>query len=338
MAPTTTTTVPPTTTTIPDLPHITGAVVTGALAGGGPHVKVFKGSDRSLQRQFFAYNAAFKGGVQVALGDVNNDNFTDIITGAGPGGGSHVKVFSGRTGAEISSFFAYPVGFDGGVNVAACDVNSDGFADIITGTAGKGGPHVKVFSGASASAPGFNGIDNGTLASFFAYSASFTGGVRVAAADADGDGKADIITGAGPGGAPHVRVLKLGATPTSAPIDLGGWYAYSQTFPGGVFVGASVAGSITRIVTGAGPGGGQHVRVFDAKGGDLAGVIPQVGTVGATVAIGNADADGADEYVVGNASGAPNFRIYDLPQTQSGNVTTAYDNFPGGISVALGDI
>ncbi|MFN6050101.1 MAG: hypothetical protein ACK47R_04665, partial [Planctomycetia bacterium] len=36
---------------------------------------------------------------------------------------------------------------------------------------------------------------NGTYTSFFAYDASFTGGVRVAAADVNGDGNLDVVTG-----------------------------------------------------------------------------------------------------------------------------------------------
>ena len=43
------------------------------------------------------------------------------------------------------------------------------------------------------------------IAGFFADNQSFSGGVTVAAGDVDGDGVADIVTGAGAGGA-HVRV------------------------------------------------------------------------------------------------------------------------------------
>lgn len=311
--------------------------MTGALAPGGPHVRVFKASDRQIQREFFAYASGFKGGVNVALGDVNNDNYTDIITGAGPGGGSHVKVFSGKTQDVLSSFFAFAPGFDGGINVASCDVNNDGNADIVVAPAGKGGPHVKVYSGAAAIGTGFAGQDSGLLASWFAYAGNFLGGVRVASADADGDGKADIITGAGPGGSSHVRVLKIGATPTAAPIDLGGWFAYPG-FGGGVFVGANTQGNTTRIITGAGPGGGQHVKLYQVNGQEIAGVIPQGGNIGATVAIGNADADADDEWVVGHASGAPLFRLHELPTTLIPPVAEAYGPFGGGISVALGDI
>ena len=45
--------------------------------------------------------------------------------------------------------------------------------------------------------------------SFFAYDASFSGGVTVAAGDVDNQGRADIITGAGPGGGPSTRLPRL---------------------------------------------------------------------------------------------------------------------------------
>lgn len=214
-------------------------VVVGSGAGGGPHVKVFSGLNGSELRSFFAYDTGFLGGVRVAAGDVNGDGRDDIITGAGPGGGPHVKVFNGQTGDQLDSFFAFQ-GFSGGVFVAAGDVTGDGRADIITGADAGGGPHVKVFSGASSTI---------ILHDFFGYEGSFTGGVRVAAGDVNGDGSADIITGPGNGAAPHVKIFS-GSTGT----ELSSFFAYSSTtngpdFNGGIYV----SGGLLKSEPSAGP-------------------------------------------------------------------------------------
>jgi len=52
------------------------------------------------------------------VGCADGDGVPDIITGAGPGGGPHVRVWSGVDGHEILSFFAYGAAFTGGVFVA----------------------------------------------------------------------------------------------------------------------------------------------------------------------------------------------------------------------------
>jgi len=86
---------------------------------------------------------------------------------------------------------------DAGAGVGAGRIDGDGQADIITGAGAGGGPHVKAFSGANGS----------LLRSFIGYDPAFTGGVSVSSEDVDGDGRADIITGAGTGGGPHVRIF-----------------------------------------------------------------------------------------------------------------------------------
>jgi hypothetical protein len=198
-------------------------IITGAGSGApGGHVKVFDGRTGVEVRSFFAF-PGFTGGVTVAAGDVNGDGTDDIITGAGPGAGPHVKVFDGRTNAERAGFFAYGQGFVGGVFVAAGDVDGDGRADIVTGADGAPGGHVKAFSGATGA----------EIRSFFAFGPNFSGGVRVAAGDVNGDGLADIVTGAGPGAGPHVRVFD-GRTHT----ELRSFLAFDPSFAGGVFVAA----------------------------------------------------------------------------------------------------
>ena len=203
-------------------------LVTAAGPGGGPHVKVFDGKTGALVRSFFAYDPAFRGGVEVAVGDVNRDGYADIITGAGVGGGPHVKVFSGKDGTELRSFYAFDPTSRGGVYVAAGDLNRDGYDDVIAGMGAGGTPRVAVFDGKSG----------GPLTTFLAFEPGFGGGVRVAAADLNGDGVDDIITAAGPGGGPRVRALDLknGAVLSDRfvadPSFRGGVRASSTTVPG----------------------------------------------------------------------------------------------------------
>src|SRR5215470_17678232 len=90
---------------------------TGAGEGGGPQVNVYNDTG-FLVRSFFAYDPNFRGGVRVATGDVTGDGWDDVVTGAGPGGGPHVKVFDGITGAEVRSFFAFDASSTAGVKVA----------------------------------------------------------------------------------------------------------------------------------------------------------------------------------------------------------------------------
>jgi hypothetical protein len=229
-------------------------IVTAPGPGGGPHVRVWDGVTLTEVGGFFAYDPAFPGGVWVAAGDVDGDGRADIITGAGAGGGPHVRVWSGADFHEIGGFFAYHPAFPGGVAVAAGDVNGDGRADIITGAGPGGGPHVRVW----------NATNFSEIGGFFAYNPAFGGGVFVAAGDVNNDGRADIITGAGPGGGPHVRVWN--ATDF---VEIGGFFATDPAFSGGVNVGAIdlTGDGRAEVITGLGPGGLPISSIFN--GADL---------------------------------------------------------------------
>jgi hypothetical protein len=176
---------------------------------------------------FMAYNPNFIGGVYVAAGNVDAAPGDEIVTGVGPGGGPHVRVFSGLSGTPLGAgFFAYDGAFFGGVTVAVGNVDNSGLSEIITGPGPGGGPHVRIFSGAGGTPAG---------PGFFAYDGTFHGGVFVAAGNITGGAGDEIVTGAGRGGGPHVRVFQGDGTATGP-----GWFAYDASFTSGVHVAAGL--------------------------------------------------------------------------------------------------
>jgi ELWxxDGT repeat protein len=237
-------------------------LIVGAGPGATPQVRVLDGATGASLRSFLPYPPSFRGGVFVAVGDVTGDGVPDIATGPGPGMEPLVRVFDGRTGAPLRSFLAYASSFRGGVTVAAGDVTGDGRAELVTGVASAGPPEVRVFDGRT-----------GTLRRrFLAYAPTFLGGVFVAAGDVTGDGRADLVTGPGPGMLPEVRVFdgRTGALRRR-------FLAFDPGFLGGVRVGVAF---VTRdgkadLLAAAGPGALPQVDLFDgATGARLGSFLP----------------------------------------------------------------
>jgi FtsP/CotA-like multicopper oxidase with cupredoxin domain len=182
-------------TIIPRMP----AYATGAGPGSSTPVVVFNGNSNRPAAALSPFAASV--GTRVALGDVNNDGVMDlVVVPSGPGSPPRVRVFDGKSGfqREIRRFLAFPPEFRDGLNVAAGDVNSDGFDDIIVGPA-SGPPEVRVFSGK----------DGSMLSNFMAYEPEFKGGVRLAAGILQDGGRVSIVTSPGPGRAPEVRVFDV---------------------------------------------------------------------------------------------------------------------------------
>jgi secreted trypsin-like serine protease len=149
-------------------------ILVGAGPGGGPRLKVFDGASLGVLMDFFVYDAAFRGGINVAAGNLYG-GFTDqIIVGAGAGGGPNVRVYDSNKNI-LEDFFAYSTGFSGGVRVAPAFFSSNQ-RGIIT-TPGPGNP-VSSSPSDFLALHGYLGMN--LLLDFYPYSSNFSGGLFVA--------------------------------------------------------------------------------------------------------------------------------------------------------------
>ena len=287
-------------------PTPTPTIVTGTpppSSGGSSTVTIYDPATGQPSGTVVPF-PGFSGELRVVSGDFNGDGIMDILAAAGPGGGPAIAVLNSQTGAVMESFFAFDPAFTGGVFVAVSDFNGDGILDIIAGAGAGGGPEVRIFDGSNLN----------ILKAFFAYDQSFTGGVTVAAQDFNADGILDIVTGAGAGGAPHVKVFD-GATNSI----LSQWYAYPISFTGGVYV---AAGDISNdgnveVVTGAGMGGSPVVAVWDPYTGALLSQFMAYAedfTGGVRVGVSDGNGDGIRDLITGaGPGGGPEVKGFSFP-------------------------
>jgi len=329
-------------------------LVTGPGPGedNPPLVRTFPPIQDAVFEHAFAAYGVPKYGVNVSVGDFTGAGLDTILTGAGPGAvfGPHVRGFAGDgTPLPGLSFLAYGT-IKWGVNVAAGDLDGDGFDEIVTG-AGPGdvyGPHVR----------GWN-FDGGSMVTdmagvnFFAYGTP-RWGVNVSAGDIDGDGFDEIVTGAGPGSVygAHVRGWDYDGSSLETIPEVS-FLAYgTHQFGVEVSCGDVDSDGIDEIVTAPGPGSifGAHVRGWNYDG---AAITPLTGLnffaweypavrYGAKVYAGtDIDKDGRDDLVVGGGPDpaigtSVNIYRFDGAETTFWFSLEGYEGLTHGTNVAAG--
>jgi len=105
-------------------------IITGTKYGGGPQVRIFNADGTWSGHLFFAYDPNFRGGVNVACGNVIPGEGNEIITGPGVSGGAHVRIFT-IDGTLQNEAFVTDAPANAGASVTIIDQNNDGTDEIL---------------------------------------------------------------------------------------------------------------------------------------------------------------------------------------------------------------
>jgi hypothetical protein len=274
---------------------------------------------------FLAFAAPFQNGISVAVGHFNSDDVADLVVGT-RSGTTRVRVVDGATFKVLRDIRPFEPEFQGGVRVACGDVSGDGAADVIVGAGPGGAPTVKVFDGRSGN----------LIEELQVFDPSFIGGVNVASADFNQDGRDDLVVGAGTGGPSTVRVFD-GASGNLVKE----FFAFEQQYVGGVRV---AAGDVTGdghadIVASVGPSSLPEVKVFDGRSTNPIGsffAYPAGMTSGIFLSTTDLDGDGVAEIITGTGPETPaTIKVFS---GVDGEVRAEYaplgGDFKGGVCVA----
>ncbi|MFA6194169.1 MAG: S8 family serine peptidase [Patescibacteria group bacterium] len=227
-------------------------IVIGAGTSGEPKIMIYSESGR-LIKQILAYDKYFRGGVSVALVDINGDEQMEIAAAQAARGTGQVKIFN-YSGQLKKQFLVDSRYWRGGLNLAAGDIDGNGDQEIVAAYGAGSEPMIKMFH-----------TDGKILGAFLAYEKKFRGGVKVAVANLNGrknHNQADIIVSPGKGRDPQIKIFDNHGIMTRQ------FLAYSRNWQGGVNLSAGDLNNdgLPEIATAAQAGAAPHVRVFSARG------------------------------------------------------------------------
>lgn len=175
-------------------------IITAPGPGAEAKIHIFNADGtHKLKGEALAYQAKFKGGAHVAAVDLNADGKAEIITSPGPGGGPHVKIFSGQMENLALDFFPFDAKMTDGITLSIIQT-PDG-PNIVAAIESWNLPLVKTYK-----------IDLTARAivqksEFLAFDQTSKNGVTLAAFDYDGDGNDEIIATRNGGEWPEARIF-----------------------------------------------------------------------------------------------------------------------------------
>ena len=209
----------------------TDELVVATRNNGGPNVRVYDYTNDSfsLVDYFFPFQAKFHGGVNISTGNIDGDEYFDIIVAPNNHGGPNVRVYEydSENGEFdlLGWFMAYDESFRGQMNIAVGNIYGDEADEIVIAPKTEGGPNVRVY--------GYDSNSELSLIDWFmAYDEDFRGGINLTTVNVDGADKDEIVI-APYRGAPNVRSYQYDED--NEAFDLLDWFwGFPQAFAGGV--------------------------------------------------------------------------------------------------------
>lgn len=289
----------------------------------GPVVRIYN-DQHEFVSDWYAYDEQLTIGVNAVVADVTGDGQEEIITAPQAGASPYIKLFSFSGNLLTPGWFAFPENFLGGVNLATGDLSNDGVADLIVAQASRGQAWVKAYD--------LTKTEPRIITEFLAYPETFEGGAYVAAGDLSGDGQAEIITGAGQGGGPQVRVFDQTGQWTGL-----AFFPFPEDFRGGVTVAAGNLNKDTtdELVVGQAGQAQAWVKVYDSDGQRIIAnflAYPAAVHYGVTVAVANkkiitgAGSDGGPQLREFTAQGKNVSNFFAYEETFRGQTSAHYSS------------
>lgn len=248
-----------------------GRLALGGQAGHAPLVSVIDTETGDALFNFLAYESGFRGGVQVDTGFWNDDSIPDIFVAPGKSRLPEIRIFDGRDGSLLDSFFAFPGdrpvfsdNYLGGVDIAVANVGGDDRTEVVVSTMA-GNADVRIWTRDDQQAM--------TLVTSYNPFPGSASGTRVATGDFNMDGLEDVVATQGLGGSSVVAIHSQGSDAAWDLNQLHRFRGYVNGYLGGFsaaaddLTGDGVADLVLAAIntgSAADPFSGQ-VRIFDGS-------------------------------------------------------------------------
>lgn len=161
----------------------TDEIVVGTGPGPVSQVRIYDNHGNKVG-SFFPYEKTQKNGINVAVGDLDNDGKAEIVIGRMYGTDCKIEIYQkkGSVFEKYGKFLPFKHDFKYGVSLAIGDTNGDGTNEIIAASGLRGSAKIRMYS-----------MDSKLLRKFSAFGDDRYGGISLATGDLNNNGRDEIV-------------------------------------------------------------------------------------------------------------------------------------------------